>query len=380
MASTPKAPRNLTVLSLRRRGFETSRSPAPGAVSLAGATPTVVDLSGGAITDNAPFILTGSGFGTRTGVNTEFLAGLNGVVPSMTTSARFSSLARPGWSWLGSLTTPTCSTERYWARGKSLICDMRSSAEYQKTLFYDTGGGSRIFFSGLMYLDHDSLTSGWYLQWKVLRFTQTESVVDATGNPHAYLSNRPGSGSFFSWFNSTGQHTVFFGDAPYSTELPGKGSWQRYRVWVKKNSAPGVADGYFRVETRNALTNAVTCNVEKTNCDFLGAGDSSGNTFRYVCLQNFFGNASDGGHNPDNANATAWWAETYIAAGNTDDVFKFAEISDGVKVGEIQLISSWSNTAVSFPINQGAHANLSGKTVNVYGGLPYALLGSGALA
>lgn len=347
----------------------------PGAVT--------VQTSSGSIADGNAYNLTGTGFGTRTSVSGDWWGGLNGYIDTSvvgTTPIDFSSSNRTNWSAVQSATGayPKWSNTQVWSRGKSIAFDTRVDPnEYKQGYHYDTVTGySRMYTNALYYLQHDTILSGAYLQWKMMRWTRTKTVVDGDGS---YMAYRVGTSaaSFFTFFNSAGQTVKNFDD-PGATELPGRGAWYRLETWLKLNSAPGTPDGYFRVRATNPTTGVVATDNIYTNCAFNGASDSG--TYRYLTLQNYFGNYIKPPA-PETANGVAWMGDFYIAHGTTDDVFKYAMVSDNAAYAsgayrEIQPISSWADTSVQFPINKGGMANLTGKYTYLRAGLPDATVGT----
>src|SRR5262249_19317545 len=143
--------------------------------------------------------------------------------------------------------------------------------------------------------------------------------------------------------------TTHWFDQDGLTVLPGRGAYYRYETWLRLNSSPGVADGYFRVRVTDPSTGAVVADNVLPDIVFNGTADTG--NFRWLVLQNYFGNATNGGYDqPDNANAVAWWDDIYISYGTTDDAFKYAVVADNEDASsaaykEIQPVLSWSDTA-----------------------------------
>lgn len=340
--------------------------------------------SGGAIADGAAYTITGSGFGTRS-TSQEWLGGLNGVIDSMANGDRFDQLGRAGWSLLTPSTSryPTCSTERAWSRGKSLVHDTRGGAEYKQSLFFDATSYSSMYTSNKCYLAHDTLTTG-YLQHKMIRWLRTETVVDGDGS---YMANRLGAtrDSFLNTFNSAGTSTYWMDGTAGTTPLPTAGSWYHLETWLKMNSTPGTADGYFRVRVTDPSAGTVLMDNVSTNRVYNGSSDSG--TYRYICFQNYFGNADVGepsGAGNGNAHGVMWWDDHLIQYGTSDDALKICYLTDASTwaastVKEVQPVSSWADTSISLTINQGAHANLTGKYFHLFAGIPSAQVGSGIL-
>jgi len=259
------------------------------------AAPAITSTSG-TVSDNQEVTITGSGFGSNA-LRQEFLGGTK--VDGLANGARIDQQGWANWSLLtpSTQTYPHVTTERGWSNGKSIAFDTRGTTEYKQTLFYDTGSGgfNTLYTNALIYLDHNDLQSGSYLQWKMLRWYKTRDVLDHDQNlSGSYLSNRLNSISVFTGFNTDRQYAYWFDTAPMTSNLPGRRSWYRYETWTRMNSASGTANGYFRVRVTNPVTGAVVTDNQVTNVMYNASGDSG--NFRWLVLQNYFGNASDGGH------------------------------------------------------------------------------------
>lgn len=264
----------------------------------------------GVISDGDTVVRTGP---SATLPNVEWLGGLGGFVVSQPLNSEFMATSPSGWTLLPPSTSqrPTFNNEQTLNRPQCVIFDTRNTTEYKQTLFYDTGasGYSSMYTSKFIYLDHLTLTSG-YLQWKMMRWTRTETVVDGDGG---YMSNRPNSVSFFSYFNSAGQTTKYF-DVGGAQNLPGRGAWYRYETWMSMNSSPGVADGTWRVKVSNPSTGATV--VDNSYTDIAWNGSSDSGQLRYLVLQNYYGNADVGlptGAGNGNAFGVSWWDDIYIS-------------------------------------------------------------------
>jgi hypothetical protein len=320
------------------------------------AAPVVTAVSG-AMTDDQTVVITGSQFGSNS-LRQNWLGGITGLVDSQPDGARIDSMNIAGWSLLqpSTSTYPHVSTERSWSGGKSIAFDTRNTTEYKQTLFLDIGSGgySTLYTNALIYLHHDTLTNGARLQWKMIRWTRTQTVVDGDG---AMMSNWPGSMSYFSYYNP-GANTRWFGENGLQS-LPTRDAWYRYETWVQFNSSPGAADGVFRVKVTNPTTGAVVVNNTLRDVPYNGGGQSG--NYRYLVLQNYFGNASDGGSGQkDNANAVAWWDDLYVSQSQARVEVCAASTWAACTNREIQPASTWSDSSITVKLNKGGLSSMTG--------------------
>ena len=282
----------------------------------AGAAPAITGTTG-TVAHNGEVTINGSGFGSNS-LAQEFLGGDR--VDALANNARIDQQGWANWSMMtpSTATYPHVTTERGWSGGKSIAFDTRGTTEYKQTLFYDTGssGFNFLYTNALIYLDHIDLLSGSYLQWKMMRWYKVPDVLDhAQGLSGAYMSNRVASSSFFTGFNASTQFTNWF-----SGNLPGRRSWYRYETWLRMNSSPGTGNGTFRVKVTNPTTGAVVADNTYNNVMFNASGDSG--NFRYLVIQNYYGNASDGGYNQAaNAQAVHMVVAAYLVRGFTTAAF-----------------------------------------------------------
>jgi hypothetical protein len=250
------------------------------------------------------------------------------------------------------------------------VFDTRGTTEYKQTLFYDTGsaGYSNLYTNALIYLDHATLQPGSYLQWKIMRWYKVADVLDhINGLSGSYMSNAMGSGHvgvITGWNTDQGQYVYWFAPDQSRTNLPGRGAWYRYETWVRLNSSPGTADGRFRVKVTNPVTGAVVTDNVIPNAILNGRGDSG--NYRYLVLQNYFGNAQDGGYTQAaNGEAVAWWDDVYISQSEARVELCSQPNWSQCANREIQPPSAWSNNSITVKLNSGALANLANTYVYV---------------
>lgn len=291
------------------------------------------------------------------------MGGSTGFIDSLPNGARIDQQGRAGWSLMtpSTATYPHVSTERSWSGGKSIAFDTRGTTEYKQTLFYDTGsaGYQTLYTNALIYLDHDNLLPGSYLQWKIMRWYKVADVMDHAENlSGAYMSNPMGSGMvgvFTGWNTDQGHFVNWFTSG---SNLPYKGAWYRYETWVKMNSAPGVADGLFRVKVTNPVNGTVVANNVISNVVWNGRGDTG--NLRYLIIQNYFGNATDGGYSQAaNGNAVAWWDDIYVSQSEARVELCNAATWAQCTNREIQPASSWANGSITVKLNKGAQASVA---------------------
>lgn len=317
------------------------------------AAPAITATSG-TVADNQQITISGTGFGTNS-LRQEFLGGTK--VDSLANNARIDQQAWPNWTAMqpSTSTYPHVTDERGWSNGKSIAFDTRGSTEYKQTLFYDTGssGFTTLYTNAVIYLDHMDLLSGSYLQWKMMRWYKVADVLDrAQGLSGAYLANRLASSSFFSTFNSGGQDVYWLSAESGRTNLPGRRGWYRYETWVRMNSSPGTGNGVFRVRVTNPSTGQVVADNNVTNVMYNGSGDSG--NLRYLVVQNYFGNAADGGFSQaGNGQGVAFWDDLYISQSEARvEVCDQATYSSCVNK-EIQLPTAWANDRITVRLNKG---------------------------
>jgi hypothetical protein len=330
---------------------------------IAQAAPSVRGLAGTASNDQT-VVISGTGFGSNN-LRQEWLGGTTGVIDAQAVGTRFDQLGRTGWSLMqpSTPTYPRVNAERSWSNGKSLVFDTRGTTEYKQTLFYDTGaaGYTNLYTNALIYLDHDTLMSGSYLQWKIMRWYKVADVLDHINNlSGAYMSNPMGSGHvgvFTGWNTDQGQYVYWF-NTDGRQNLPGRGAWYRYETWLRMNSSPGTADGRFRVRVTNPNTGAVVTDNTINNMVFNGRGDTG--NFRYLVLQNYFGNASDGGYSQaDNAHGVAWWDDIYVSQSEARVEVCSQSTYAACTSREIQPASAWSDTSSSVKLNRGNKSDMA---------------------
>jgi hypothetical protein len=318
-------------------------------VSAAAAAAPAITGTTGTVAHNGEITISGSGFGANS-LAQEFLGGER--IDAMSNNARIDQQGWANWSMMtpSTATYPHVTTERGWSGGKSIAFDTRGTTEYKQTLFFDTGssGFNYLYTNAVIYLDHIDLLSGSYLQWKMMRWYKVPDVLDhAQGLSGAYLSNRLASSSFFTGFNSSTQFVNWF-----SQNLPGRRNWYRYETWLRMNSAPGTGNGTFRVKVTNPLTGAVVADNTMSNVMFNASGDSG--NFRYLVIQNYFGNAADGGYNQaGNGQAVAFWDDLYISQSQAR-----VEVCDQATYNacvnrEIQYPTAWADGRITVRLNKG---------------------------
>lgn len=332
----------------------------------------------GVISDGDSVTVTGP---SATLPNQEFLGGLNGFIDGNTLGEEFMNDARSGWSLLAPSTSkrPTFDNEQTLNRSKAVMFDTRNSTEYKQTLFFDTGasGFVSMYISACIYLTHEDIQTGQYLQWKMIRWYNQADVLDgANGNTMRgyYLSQqiRPAATAndlLFTGFQNAGSvgSPNVIQATKYPTGFPKKGAWYRYETWLVKNSAPGAADGYFRVRCTNVSTGVAT--GDDSYSDIILNGNADDGNFRYAVLQNYFGNAQDGGFGSshDNLYACAWWDDIDIVwSSSARSTPPRAELVDNATYASAGVrtsckVNSISGTSWNISVNKGRHANLTGK-------------------
>lgn len=345
--------------------------------------------------DLGPYTINGTGFGVRTAAENWLDKRISQLAVNVVPINNNGSLWQD-WSALQSSTGryPYISSEQTWSRNRSYAFDVRASTgtagEYKQTLFLDTGavGYTRMYTNCLIYLTYDNLLTGSYLQWKMMRWYNNADVLDG-GNGNnmrgGYLTQqiRPGataSDTLFTGFQNAGtvgspnvNQWVF-----YPQTLPKKGAWYRYETWMRQNTTPGTANGFFRLKCTDPTSNTAIADTSISNIIWNGAANDC--LFRYLVLQNYFGNATDPAHpgdppfaQADNGNACAWYGSIYACFAGTDDAFKHVVMTDSNSFAtagyhETQPVSAWGNTDIPITMNQARFPTLAGKYFHMIGG------------
>lgn len=295
----------------------------------ANATPSVTGVSG-AVRQGATLTASGSGFGTNvlgqewTGANIE--AGAVGAL-----------FSKAGWSDAGSWSAVKYADDAAHSGAKSLKVVVDPGTNWNGLMTHslaDPVNPSDKFYVS-WWARYIGGTNG---QWKMLRLSGENTVVDG-----------PQEMVLFNWFGSnqlvidpgTGNDQSLY--PPSAVFTAQGGAWYREELIVAASSA-GSANGSAQFNRYGGgAFNTYTTPPVKTHV-------SSGNAYRYVLFQNYFGNGITGA-------PTAWLDDIYIA-----NTWARVELCDGPAWSsrtrcEVQAPTAWSDASIAFTANAGSFPN-----------------------
>ena len=274
---------------------------------------------GSALIDGVAFPFTSTV--SSTFPNFEFLGGNGGVIASGSLGTTFT---RTNWIRLyTTLSDWKYSNARTLSRAQSLIYDGVAQEgqidSCRGTYQFDVGssGSVDVYRNRNVYWDIDPSYNG--VQWKTDRWqTRTDhdggsgpEVVDGYP-PSVYVSSYPARDNFqLSNFTANsgyvgGVTNNPFNQAVYDSTQTGinlafpQNGWYNYQLYMRDSSSLAAADGAHRVKMIAASTGSVWMQFATNNRTYRSASDVAfaTNPFRYVILQNYFGNgpATPGGN------------------------------------------------------------------------------------
>jgi hypothetical protein len=335
-----------------------------GLSNYANATPNISGLSGD-VTDEKPVVLSGSGFG-QNDLDVEWLGGPSGNIEAGQAGQVFS---KSGWSvdqTSSSFQSSEYSSAKAYSGSKSIKSFTTDQGQWGRGYYFDTGGPQdKIYASWWVYLDFESGASG--CQWKIYRIS-----------PGASYSDKNGEIMSSAWYNADGSHSqsyiVYFCDAmnyeqcyPSSNaslrwlgqdDVPSKGFWQRMEVYVDGSSQANVRDGsiYYAIHKQTAIPNVVK-NDQGTVITRVNENDK----YRYLMFQNYYGNCGEG----DRTKVKMYIDDIYIQTGTKARIeIGNASTWNSSTHREIQIPSTWSNSSITFSVNQGTFQE--GQTAYLY--------------
>ena len=311
-------------------------------ISTCYATPAITGVSG-TFNDGQTITLSGSGFGSNAAVGTsnlEFLGGAAGPINSGTTGASFS---RTNWDvdteWGGNM---IYSTNNVGFGAKCL--QMTGGGAYPEVPMYyrlptPVPTGDHIFTSWW-----ERTTWAGSGQYKVIRFSPTETIVDA-----------PGQQDVFFYHNNSGGTTFGIDGGPYAlypTFSPAtpQSTWSRMDVDMATSSSGAGTVTLTKYTPGSPLQ---TISTSK----YTSQGSSN---LAYVVWQNYFGTDGAGTMTA----GVVWLEDLFIQHGSPARV----ELCDSStwasrKTCFIQPPTSWGSS-VSVTLNKGTFA--SGSTAYLY--------------
>jgi hypothetical protein len=298
----------------------------------------------GTYTDGQTVTLTGSGFGANNVVGTaalEFLGGSSGPIESGTAGASFS---RSRWTvdtgWGGDIVYNTANS----IFGSKCLYTVMNPSFPEVPLYYS-------FPSAVGTSDH--LFVSWWQrtvwtgngQYKILRLSPTETIVDGTGQQAFFFHNNAGWVTF--------GPTVDSGTMIYPSFSPASpiNNWTRFDLDISTSSS---ASGSVTMTKYTPGSSLQTLAISNYRTHF-------GSSWNYLIWQNYFGTDAYG----NMTSGSTWVDDVYISHGSRARV----ELCDsstwsGRRKCIIQPPVSWSDSSISIVLNQGDFS--SGSTAYLY--------------
>lgn len=292
---------------------------------------------------------------------THFLGGSAGVIQSASNGATFNSIKPSGWVFGGDTQSKVSTAQQL--NGKSLINDLADG--YQFGFTYDAGAERPVMFARWSYYLDTAETVG---QLKMMRFAgQTTNNWGLTDSdtPNLYYASYPGGSGDYVPVNNGSTNISIYIDG---VNNGGSGSWGLRRVWVTMEvvltaDSTGVStDGEMSWRAVREDTGAVLGSGTWTNRDFKSG--SAG--FRYFAAQFYMGNEyalTNTKCHIDRDLYLAWQTSgttkpKYILMG---DASTFASCTKLTICPFTTWTQDGSDADVTLTVNQGQHANLTGK-------------------
>lgn len=334
----------------------------------------VTRTSGGSgLIDDQPFSISGTGFGTNTGIgNVAFLGGLTGPIEAATnnanikTSSTGSGLLGTGWTCNTgfSATGQWCSNTRSYSHTKAIknrygynvaTGGTFNASDFQFGFGYDFGTNyGAVYANWIGYLNNAGFTGG---QVKFMRWGGSAVMGFQDNDYPNMLFNQFGFAAFQRFYNGGDQGNVSVSGTIYDLNT----SWVRYEVMFQPGT--GTTDGALGWRVTRLADNSILSSGTATSRQFfLPAAGETG--FRWVLPQGYIGNT------PFQQDGVEWYYdnEMFFSAnlsGTTKP--KFLYLGDNPVFASctrvhIQNPTSWSNTSISgLKINKGGFT--SGQTV-----------------
>lgn len=345
------------MLSIRRRGFETTRSPGTGEVAVSGRAASVFGTNpeSGALVHGATFTVTGSGFGSKSGVTQVWddCSGSNPLAlwdvakPDANSSALQMNYRTPAALGRGvalphsnitqylcgahspytnanagynvyiakNFTRPSFPFYSYWSWYGRIDPNWVFSGDNHKFYGYSTGNGS-IY----------NLPNNWYLE-----FRGGGDFTGPTSSAQWHLVDDAGG-------TGTSAHAKYGDDQPHPIN-----GWVKREVLVKWNSS---SDGFIRGWANNSQMFNET-----------GKTDGYSGTTRCEGIEGYSGNG--------NANNYRYIADPYYLRGSHIGRFVLTNHATyaSATIVEVQSYTSWSDTSCTLKCNKG---KLSSGTVHLH--------------
>lgn len=348
-------------------------------------------VGSGSLTDGGTVTISGTGWGTNPATQ-EFLGGSGGHLDSATPGADFS---KSGWTPVSGIYVPRYSTTQTLTRSRSLAFDAafnKATNPNNSAAFgvgWDVGSGvSQVMWTSYIYYGVNTSVNLTQSQQKFYRLMPTVDVTDT--QPQRYLTHWRGAGGegdgdafvnpnngggVGSGYSATGTVYLHPTNGPNASRHPDSwpnnntNEWYHVRLWHKLESSVGAVDGEFKLYVTRVSDGAVMMD----DLDFGVRDYIDATRVRYWIMQHYFGNAvpqAVPGGSADNtttfetpADGYCYEDDCYLAYGS--DAQKFLLVGNASTYAACtkfatQPWSSWSNTSITFNLNKGPHASLSG--------------------
>lgn len=302
--------------------------------SQAFAVPSITGV-GGTISNGQTITITGAGFGSNSIVGTtglEFLGGSGGPIEMGTAGTNFT---RTGWS-----------VDTGWSRYITYSTD---NVPWGSKVLQMTGSGDGTSIEAPLYYNlptavtsSDHLFVSWWQrttwagngQYKILRLSPTQTIVDGDGQDTWFFHNNSGGNTFTRPLYSNSLWPGFSPAEPQAT-------WQRMDLDITTSGAASGIVNFIGYKPGSAVQ---TSNNTGWQTHY------SGLNWNYLVWHNYFGTDGSG-------NMTAgdvWFKDIYISHGTSSRI----ELCDSSSWSTrqkcfIQPPTSWSTTSISTQLNQG---------------------------
>lgn len=327
------------------------------------AAPSITGVSG-TFTNDQTITISGSGFGTNSGISTStWLGGPTGNIESGTDEAPFSA---SGWSALTTSWVPTrYDSAEKWSGSNSIrfsrINGFGAAGETDDIPIPWRYGSGTTYDSWYIsfYAKVANPSVGTWGQWKIFRLSGASNVVDAAGTlvGSIYASTRYLSNMCLS--SDPSSTTCYAVDDTDKAQIPDasydKAAWQKIELWYKENSASGAEDGCIYLAKTNA-SGSITIGTNRTDWETRAAGISTKKS--YFWLQNWLGsNILDG---------DAWIDDVHVQRGSrAHAIIAKGSTFTSRGLNEDLIPVTWAAGAITATFNAGG-AFSTGQPFYVY--------------
>lgn len=328
--------------------------------------------------DEKTVTITGAGSNVPAG-NQSFLGGTGGVVESGTNGALFETGMPANWEQPGG-DGPEFSNARTLNGTQSLLNDRTGSA-YQFGIRYDHGSSQRVQFVRVSYYMENP--NGTYGQLKFVRFVgaiNTYGGLHDLNQPNHYitffspLAVPPGSRTYMPVNNSTlgGSNVNRQEDAGSSGETNGyyaENEWVTLEIYSVHNSDVSTADGTVRLVARSEASGNIIADYTWSNVRLDYDGADRG---RWLVIQFYMGNGLDYSCKVYidrdvyvSSNTSSATPPKYILLG---DASTYSACTKFTVCEYTAWVDNGATSDITFRVNQGYHASLSGIYVYAMSG------------